>query len=220
MNLFNLNCIVIFAINIENPKNQKCYKYLNKYEKKTFEAEESTLKCSDEILKIDGLINNIKEYKKIHNNVWRKHKSIRLKNIDGTKSYWIEEIDQNELISKKYEKVYRLLSYIEHLLILISTLTTCASISVFVSLIGILVGITSSAIVLNICVKTSGMWKYKSIIKKKKKINKILLLAKSKLKSVEVLISKTFIDSNICHNECCRKKLMIRKYGRRWYQKL
>ena len=116
MNLFNLNCIVIFAINIENQKNQKCYKCLNKYEKKTFEAEESILKCSDEILKIDGLINKIKEYKKIHNNVWRRHKSIRLKNIDGTKSYWIEEIKQNELISKKYEKVYRLLSYIEHLL--------------------------------------------------------------------------------------------------------
>ena len=111
------------------------------------------MKCSDKILKIDGLINNIKEYKKIHNNVWRKHKSIRLKNIDGTKSYWIEEINQNELISKKYEKVYRLLSYIEHLLILISTLTGCASISVFVSLVGIPVGITSSAIVLNICVK-------------------------------------------------------------------
>ena len=188
--------------------------------KKTFEAEDSILKCSDEILTFDGLINNIKEYKKIHNNVWRKHKSIRLKNIDGTKSYWIEEIKQNELISKKYEKVYRLLSYIEHLLILISTLTGCASISVFVSLVGIPVGITSSAIVLNICVKTSGMWKYKPIIKKKKKIDKILSLAKSKLESVEVLISKTFIDSNISHNEFCRKKLMIWKYERRWYQKL
>ena len=187
---------------------------------KTFEAEESILKCSDEILKIDGLINKIKEYKKIHNNVWRKHKSIRLKNIDGTKSYWIEEIKQNELISKKYEKVYRLLSYIEHLLILISTLTGYASISVFVSLVGIPVGITSSAVVLNICVKTSGMRKYKSIIKKKKKIDKILSLAQSKLKSVEVLISKTFIDSSISHNQFCRKKLMIRKYERRWYQKL
>ena len=173
------------------------------------------MKCSDEILKIDGLINNIKEYKKIHNNIWRKHKSIRLKNIDGTKSYWIEEINQNELISKKYEKVYRFLSYIEHLLILISTLTGCASISVFVSLVGIPVGITSSAIVLNICVKTSGMWKDKSIIKKKKKIDKILSLVQSKLKSVEVLISKTLIDSNISHNEFCRKKLMIRKYERR-----
>ena len=69
----------------------------------------------------------------------------------------MEEINQYELISKKYEKVYRLLSYIQHLLILISTLTGRASISVFVSLVGIPVGIASSAIVLNICVKTSGM---------------------------------------------------------------
>ena len=44
-------------------------------------------------------------------------------------------------------------------------------------------------------------WKKKSIIKKKqKKHNKILLLAKSKLNSIEVLISKALIESVISHN--------------------
>ena len=48
----------------------------------------------------------------------------------------------------------------------------------------------------------AGIKKYKSIIKKKKKkLDKIELLAKSKLNNIEVLISKAFIDSNISHDE-------------------
>ena len=35
----------------------------------------------------------------------------------------------------------------------------------------------------------------------KKKKNKIVLLAKTKLNTIEVLISKPLIDSNISHNE-------------------
>ena len=49
---------------------------------------------------------------------------------------------------------------------------------------------------------TSRIKKYKLIIKKKKrKHDKIVLLAKSKLNSIEVLISNALIDSNISHYE-------------------
>ena len=69
-----------------------------------------------EILKILGLITNIEECQKIYNHVWRKHKSrILSENIDETRNYLIGEIDQNELTSKKHKKVYRCLTYIEHL---------------------------------------------------------------------------------------------------------
>ena len=44
----------------------------------------------------------------------------RLKNIDETRNYLIKEINQNELMSKKHKKVYRVLNYIEHLLIFYS----------------------------------------------------------------------------------------------------
>ena len=55
---------------------------------------------------------------------------------------------------------------------------------------------------LNICITTAGIKKYKSIInKKRKKHDKIVLLAKSKLNSIEVLISKTLNDLNITHDE-------------------
>ena len=47
--------------------------------------------------------------------------------------------------------------------------TVCTSIFAFASLIGILIGITSSAIGLKICAITAGIKKYKSIIKKKEK---------------------------------------------------
>ena len=82
-----------------------------------------------------------------------------------------------------------------HRLGLISSVTGCVSISAFVSLVSILIGITSSAIGLKICIITAGIKKYKSVIKKKKKKHdKILSAAKFKLKSVEVLISKALID--------------------------
>ena len=49
---------------------------------------------------------------------------------------------------------------------------------------------------------TAGIKKSNSIIKKKKKNDdKIFLLAKFKLNSIEVLISKALIDSNIIHDE-------------------
>ena len=55
----------------------------------------------------------------------------------------------------------------------------------------------------NLCNKLQeGIKMSKSIIKKKKKkYGKILLIAKSELNSIEVLISKTFIDSVVSHNE-------------------
>ena len=65
----------------------------------------------------------------------------RLKNIDDTRNYLIEEITQNELMSNKHKKVYRVLNYTEHLPIVISTVTGCISIFAFASLVGIPIGI-------------------------------------------------------------------------------
>ena len=138
-----------------------------------------------------------------------------LKNIDETRNYLLEEIKQNELMGKKHKKVCTTLNYIEHFLILASTITGCISISAFSSLIGIPTGITSSAIVLlKICVIAAGIKKYTSIIKKKKeKHDKIVLLAKSKLNSVEVLVSKALIDSIISHDEFVLINNVLKEYS-------
>ena len=99
--------------------------------KKILKEEESI-----EILKSPGLITNIEMYQKMYNHIWRKYKSrIQTKKY---RNYLIEEINQNKLISKKHNKVYRVLNYIEHLLISIFIVIGCISISAFASLVGIL----------------------------------------------------------------------------------
>ena len=54
-------------------------------------------------------------------------------------------------MGKKHKKVYRVLNYIKLLLILISTVIGYLSISTFPSLVGVPIGITSSAIGVKIC---------------------------------------------------------------------
>ena len=107
--------------------------------------------------------------------------SQELKNVDVSRNYLIKEIHQNdELMDKKHKKVCRALNY-SFLLILVSTVSGCVSISAFAFLVGIPIGITSSAVGTKVCAITAGIKKRKSIFKKKKeKHNKISSLAYSR----------------------------------------
>ena len=60
-------------------------------------------------------------------------------------------------MSKKQKQVCRVLNYIEYLIILVSTVTGCVSISAFASLVGIAIAITNSATGLKICAIAAGM---------------------------------------------------------------
>ena len=103
-------------------------------------------------------------------------------------------------MSEKYKNACKYINHVENLIILVSAVTGCVLISAFVSLICVPFGITSSAVGIKICAIAAGIKKYKSIIKKKKKKHdKIVLLV---LNTIEVLISKTLIDSHISHDEC------------------
>ena len=114
----------------------------------------------------------------------------------------LKKIKENELMSKKHKKVCATLIYIENFLILASTITGYISISAFASLFGIFKEITSSAIGLKTCAIAAGVKKYKSLVKKKKKKrDKILLLAKPKLNNIKVLNSEALIDSTINDDE-------------------
>ena len=137
----------------------------------------------------------------------------RLKNIDEKRNYLIEEINRNGMIIKKHKTVCTTLNYIEHFPTLGSTITGCFSISAFASLIGISIGTTSSAIGLKIWAITPVIKKYDSIIKKKKKTNKIVLLAKSKLDRKEILISKSLIDSVTSHDEFVLINNVLKQYN-------
>ena len=84
------------------------------------------------------------------------------------------------MISRKYKSICKILSYIEHLLILVSTVTGHVSIFAFAALINIPVGIASSTAKIKTCAITAVIRKYKSIIKKitKKDIMKQYFLQK------------------------------------------
>ena len=71
-----------------------------------------------------------------------------LRNIYEIRNYFLEEIKQNE--SMLLIEVCTTLNYIEHFVILASTVTGCISISAFASLLGIPIGFRSSA-VKNMC---------------------------------------------------------------------
>ena len=137
----------------------------------------------------------------------------RLKSTDQTRNSSLEEINQNQSMSKKHKKDCTTLNYIEHFLILTSTTTRCISISPFSSLIVIPIRIASSAIGLKICAIAAGIKKHKSIIKKKKKHDKIVMFTKSKLNSIEVLISKALIDSVIGHDDFFLINNVQKKYA-------
>ena len=72
-----------------------------------------------------------------------------------------------------------------------------------------------SEIGLKICTIIAGIKKYKSLIKKKKKKHdKTVLLAKTKLNSIEVLLSKDLIDLNINHDKLVLMSNVLKEYDK------
>ena len=81
----------------------------------------------------------------------------------------------------------------------------------FAELVAISVGITNSAAGIKICAITAEMKKYKTIIKKNKKRDKIVLLGKGKLNTIEVLVSNALINSYISHDKFVSVKNVLRE---------
>ena len=101
----------------------------------------------------------------------------------------------------------------ERLLILASGVTEYISISAFVSLVGISIKISSSAVGLKISAITTEIKKYKRVINKKNnKHDKIVLLAKTELNSIEVLIFRALINSYISHDEFISVNFVLKEY--------
>ena len=115
-------------------------------------------------------------------------------------NYFNEEINQRKLYSKKLSTYVTAFDYIDKILIVLSATTGGVSIISFASAVGIPVGIASASFTLIFSLTTGIIKKLLSITRnKKKKHDKILMLAKSKLNSIETLISQTLIDMEIRH---------------------
>ena len=126
----------------------------------------------------------------------------RLSEIIGIENYFHQEINQRKSYSKKLSKYVTAFDYIEKVLIVLSATSGGVSIISFTSIFRALVGIASASFTLIFSLATGIVKKLLNITRnKKKKHDKILMLAKSKLNSIETLISQALIDMEISHEE-------------------
>ena len=126
----------------------------------------------------------------------------RVDEISKIENYFIEEINQRKSCSKKLSKYVAVFDYIDQALIVLSATSGGVSIISFTSIARAPVGIASASLTLFFSLTTGIVKKLLNITRnKKKKHDKILMLAKSKLNSVETLISQALIDMEISHKE-------------------
>ena len=67
----------------------------------------------------------------------------RLKNIDETRNYFLDEIERNKLVNRKHKNICTTINYTEHVLILASIIIGYISFCAFPPLLGIPIGNTS-----------------------------------------------------------------------------
>ena len=126
----------------------------------------------------------------------------RLNKINEIKDYFLAEIRERELISKNISKYIASLDYFDKSLNVLSILSRSISIASFATVIGAPAGIIGASCCLKFSI-TSGFVKklLKATRNKKKKHNKIVMLARSKLNSIESKISEALMNNEISHED-------------------
>ena len=130
------------------------------------------------------------------------NQQFRLNKISEIEDYFITEIKQRELMSKKLSKYISFSDYSDKSLIFLSETSGGVSIAFFATVIGAPIRITSASLSLAFSLCTGLVKKLlKATRNKKKKHNKIVMLARSKLNSIESKISEALISSQISHKD-------------------
>ena len=127
----------------------------------------------------------------------------RLDEISKTENYFYQEINQRKSCSTKLSKYAAVFDYIDQALIVLSAASGGVSITSFATIVSAPVGIQSASLTLFFSL-TKGIVKklLNTTRKKKEKYDKILMLAKSKLNSIETLISQALNDMDISYYLC------------------
>ena len=140
--------------------------------------------------------------KAIDKTVLSEQTKFRLSEIIGIENYFHQEINQRKSCSKKLSKYVTAFDYIDKILIVLSATSSGVCIISSASVVGAPVGIASASFTLIFSLTTGIIKKLLSITRnKKKKHDKILMLAKSKLNSIKTLVSQALIDMEISHEE-------------------
>ena len=136
------------------------------------------------------------------------------------KFFFHQKINQRKSCSKKLSKYVTAFDYIDKILIVLSATSSGVCIISSASVVGAPAGIVSASLTLIFSLTTGIIKKLLNITRnKKKKHDKILMLAKSKLNSIETLVSQALIDMEISHEEfnaIIREKKNMRGWKRMW----
>ena len=138
----------------------------------------------------------------------------RLNKINKIKDYFNSQIQERKTMSKKRSKYIAAFDYIDKTLIVLSATSGGISIIYCASVIGIPAEIASASFTLSFSLAAGIIKKMLKVTRKKKnKHNKIVMLAKSKLNSIETLMSEALIDLDISHEELITIFNEKEKYG-------
>ena len=122
--------------------------------------------------------------------------------ISEIEDYFIAEIKERELMSKKLSKYISFFEYFDKSLIVLSVTSGGVSIASFATVVGAPIGIICASLSLAFSLCTGLVKKLlKATRNKKKKHNKIVMLARSKLNSIESKISEALINNQISHED-------------------
>ena len=144
----------------------------------------------------------IKEYLRMNNLELTDVNKYRLDEINKIKEYFDNEIKERKDMIKKLNKYLVSFDYLDKIFITLSASFGTLSIASYAAVVGIPVGIAGSSLTL---IFTIGTGLNKSLLrvtkKRKKKHNKIIALAKSKLNMIDTLLSSALNDSKISHEK-------------------
>ena len=144
----------------------------------------------------------LKEYLRMNNLELADINNYRLNEINKTKDYFNNKINERKDIIKKLNKYIVSFDYLDKIFITLSASFGTLSIASHATVIGILVGIAGVSLTLIFTISTGANKSLLRVTKKrKKKHNKIIALAKSKLNMVDTLLSSELNDSKISHEE-------------------
>ena len=148
------------------------------------------------------MIKLLKEYLRVNNLQLTDVNNYRLNEINKTRDYFNNEINERKDIIKKLNKYIVSFDYLGKIFIALSASFSTLSVASYATVVGLPVGIAGSSLTLIFTISTGVN---KSLLrvtkKKKKKHNKIIALAKSKLSTIDTLLSSALNDSKISHEE-------------------
>ena len=126
----------------------------------------------------------------------------RLDEINNIKEYFNAEIKERKDIVKQISKYIVAFDYAHKVFIILSASFCTLSIASYATVFGIPAGIAGASLTVIYTVTTGVVKTLLNIMrKKKKKHNKIIALARSKLNIIENLISQPLIDFETTHEE-------------------